>query len=278
MSKSTVERILLKTLKTVTNSNHVTEIVCKFFCGVLIVDGKYIHVAGHEKKIPMIWALDYVSHDPILHQLVLSENYLAYLSFFLKLKAIHYPLSTIVCDEHEAISQAAKHVYPNVKIQLCTNHIKEGIRRTLNSRSNPVHEHFIKQIECLFRKDDLGQYCRYARNLLKQHYSNDQYRYILQEVNRKHELIIRFLIDKQVPSSSNLIELYNSHLEARLKSIKGFKSFYTAELWLNAYVLNRRLSKFTSCAKKFRHLNGSCSLSQTAMDDAKEISLIKTAR
>jgi transposase-like protein len=278
LSKSTIERIILTTLKTVPNSNHVSEIVCKHFCGVLIVDGKYIHVKGHEKKIPMIWAIDYHSHDILIHQLSSAENYLTYLSFFLKLKAIHYPLETVVCDELESISLAAKHVYPKVKIQLCTNHVKEGIRRSLKSRTNPIHEHFIKQIECMFRKNNLGEYCHYARNLIRQHHSNDDYRKILQEINRKHELLIRYLIDKQVPSTSNLIELFNSHLEARLKSIKGFKSFYTAELWLNAYVLNRRLSKFTSCSKKFKHLNGTCSLSYTAMDDAKKINLIKSAK
>ena len=245
---------------------------------MLIVDGKYIHVKGHEKKIPLIWAIDYLSHDILIQQLSQSENFLAYVSFFNKLKAIHYPLETIVCDELESITLAAKFVYPNVRIQICTNHYKEGLRRLLHSRTNPQHEHFVKQIEYLFRQKTLPQYSKYARKLLALHSKNPNYRDILIGLNFKHEVLIRYLIDKRVPSTSNLIELFNSHLEARLKSIKGFKSFYTAELWLNAYVLNRRLSRFTSCSKKFKHLNGKCSLWFTANEDYPKIQFIKTAR
>lgn len=56
---------------------------------------------------------------------------------------------------------------------------------------------------------------------------------ILRDLNLKHELLIRYLVDKNVPSTTNLIELFNSHLEARVRSIKGikgFNSFHSAEI------------------------------------------------
>jgi hypothetical protein len=124
----------------------------------------------------------------------------------------------------------------------------------------------------------MPQYSKYAKKVFVKHSQNPEYRNILMGLSIKHEVLTRYLIDKRVPSTSNLIELFNSHLEARLKSIKGFKSFYTAELWLNAYVLNRRLSKFTSCSKKFKQLNGTCSLRHTADEDYPKIQFIKTAR
>ncbi|KKQ36239.1 MAG: hypothetical protein US52_C0004G0005 [candidate division WS6 bacterium GW2011_GWA2_37_6] len=274
-SKSRIQRIIYKTLKQVPNSNHVSELVCKYFCGVLIVDGKYLHVKGHEKKIPLLWGIDYQSHDILVHQLAPSENYQAYFLFFKQLKILNYPLRTLVCDECESLIFAAQFHYPKVKVQICTNHYKEGIRRMLKSRTTPEHEHFIKQIECLFRQKTLGLYCRYARKLLREHSDNELYRKILFDLNKKHEYLIRWLIDKKVPSTSNLIELYNSHLEARVRSMKGFESFYHAELWLNAYVMNRRLSRFSDCSRKFKHLNGKCSLSFTAMENAPKISLLK---
>jgi len=243
----------------------------------MIVDGKYIHVKGHEKKIPLIWGLDYLSHDVLVWQLSGSENFISYLAFFNSLKAIHYPLQTVVCDELESIILAAQTVYPKVHIQICTNHYKEGIRRLLRSRTTPEHEHFIKQIEFLFRKINMRGYSKYAKKLFLEHNNNPIYRNILMGINNKHKILTRYLTDKHIPSTSNLIELYNSHLEARLRSIKGFKSFYTAELWLNAYVLNRRLSKFTSCCKKFKKLNGVCSLSLTAKDNYPKIQFIKNA-
>jgi hypothetical protein len=55
----------------------------------------------------------------------------------------------------------------------------------------------------------------------------------------------------------------NSHLEARVKPLKGFESFKYAELWLNAYFLRRRTKKWADCSKKFRRLNGKTSLEIT---------------
>lgn len=242
---------------------------------MLIVDGKYIHVKGHDKKIPLLWCLDYQSHDPLVNVLATSENTQAYLSLFKKLKDMNYPLSTIVCDECESLMFAAQFHYPRVKIQICTNHYKENIRRTLNSRTDPTHEHFIKQIEHLFRKESVYEYSKYAVKLLKEHSRNPVYRKILSDMDLKHEYLIRYLVDKKVPSTTNLIELFNSHLEARLKSMKGFESFYSAELWLNAYIMNRRLTTFKCCSKKFKHLNGKCSLYFTAEENAPKISLLK---
>lgn len=275
LSKSTIQRILLKTLKRVPNSNHISEIVCKNFCHVLLVDGKYLHVKGYEKKIPLLWGIDYESHDPLIHELAPSENYQSYLNFFRQVKNLNYPLDVLICDENESLMLAAMYHYPKVKIQLCLNHIKEGIRRTLQSRTNPGHEHFVKQIENLFRKQSVYEYSKYARYILEEHKDNPIYQNIMNELNKKHEYLIRHLVDKRAPGTNNLIESFNSHLEARVRSLKGFESFTTAQLWLNAYVMNRRLSPFTDCRGKFKHLNRTTSISHTAMWDAPKVSLLK---
>jgi len=60
-----------------------------------------------------------------------------------------------------------------------------------------------------------------------------------------------------------LIESFNSHLEGRLSTLKGFESFHHADLWLNGHFLRRRMKPFTDCQSKFRRLNGKTSLSQT---------------
>ncbi len=89
---------------------------------------------------------------------------------------------------------------------------------------------------------------------------------------------IRHLIDKRAPATNNLIVSFNSHLEARVRSLKGFESFNSAELWLNAYVMNRRLSKFTDCRGKFKHLNKTAPIAHTAMYDAQNVSLLKKVK
>lgn len=92
---------------------------------MLIVDGKYLHVKGFKEKIPLIWAFDEYSHDPITHLLAPSENYEAYHALFTRTRKCQYPLQVLVCDEHTSIIQAVKDVYPKVRIQLFLNHFKE---------------------------------------------------------------------------------------------------------------------------------------------------------
>ena len=70
------------------------------------------------------------------------------------------------------------------------------------------------------------------------------------------------------PKDTNLIELFNSHLQSRLKSIKGFKSFASAERFLNAWMIRRRTRPFTDCEGKFKRLNHKCSLEMTIKKQA----------
>jgi hypothetical protein len=58
------------------------------------------------------------------------------------------------------------------------------------------------------------------------------------------------------PVTTNMMEGLNSHLEARLTALRSFQSPHYAKLWLNGYVLKRRITKFTDCRGKFRPLNG----------------------
>ena len=204
-----------------------------------------------------------------------SENYQAYLAFFQKVKAINYPLEFLVCDELDSISLACKYFYPKVKVQNCTNHYKEGIRRDLKVRTNDEHNPFMSDIENLFNVQSMKDFNGLGNKLYKKYTTNDIYKNILLDIVKKKDVLTIYLQFKRCPATSNLIELFNSHLEARLRPLKGFNSFHTAELWLNAYVVNRRLSKFTDCSKKFKHLNGKCSLSITAGYGVPKVSLLK---
>jgi hypothetical protein len=60
-----------------------------------------------------------------------------------------------------------------------------------------------------------------------------------------------------------MIEGLNSHLEARLFSLRSFQSLQHAKLWMNGYVLKRRFTKFTDCRGKFKFLNGKTGLQMT---------------
>ncbi len=69
-----------------------------------------------------------------------------------------------------------------------------------------------------------------------------------------------------IPRTNNLIEGYNSQLELRLNSIKGFETINPAENYLNVWIVKRRFSKFTDCKKQFKSLNGKTPLECAGAD------------
>jgi hypothetical protein len=85
-------------------------------------------------------------------------------------------------------------------------------------------------------------------------------------IRRKEELLAYQKFPGS-PWTTNLIEAYNSHLEARLRALKGFESYHSADLWINGYVLRRRLKPFTDCGEYFKHLNGKTSLGEVLKRD-----------
>lgn len=213
----------------------------------------------------MLWGIDYLTHDIPVFVLTASESYESWLKYFGYLKSIQYPMVILICDDNENIKQAAKYIFPNVIIQTCQNHFLENIRRDLQVRTEEKYQQFVFDLksELFFNKIHRQDFEQRAFKLFKK-YEHDfiAVSYLLRIQKYTQELTAASLI-KHAPRTTNLMELYNSHLEARLKSIKDFKSFESAKIWLNAYIIKRRFRKFRCCSGKFRYLNGKTSISQT---------------
>jgi transposase-like protein len=228
------------------------------------VDGKYVAVKGYDRKIPVVYGIDYLTHDIPHYVLSVAENYPTCKSFFTSLRLQNYPLQAIVSDDNINIYQAGLSVYPKAVTQLCQNHYKEGIRQILNVRTDSTLRPFMDEIEFLFAKRrQAEEFNRMAGKIYYRFGSDDTCRTILLDIQRRLPQLLAYTQLSQVPRTTNLIESFNSHLEGRLKTIKGFESFKHADAWLNAYFIRRRLKKFTDCEKKFRYLNGKCSLELT---------------
>jgi hypothetical protein len=73
----------------------------------------------------------------------------------------------------------------------------------------------------------------------------------------------------RIPTTTNLLEGMNGHIEDRLTHIRGFESRQTADNYLNALVLRRRFKKLTSCRGKFSHLNGKAPIEHAGIDISK---------
>lgn len=245
------------------------------FGGVLVVDGKYVGVKGCKQKIPFLWGIDYRTHDIPICMLAPSENYQAWVQFFTKLKNTGYHLHAVVADDNEAIRMAAHYVFPKALCQLCHVHFLENVRRQLRVRSDETYREFMKDIENnLFRIEKLGRKKLKKRcfELLQVHQDDPVKIAALQYIAEHRKWLTGYVhsdawYHQECPKTTNIIESYNKHLQGRLKTIQGFESVKTAEQWLSAYALYRRLKPFTDCSKKFRKLNGICSLSKTLRKD-----------
>ena len=263
----------MEELNALPHNNDVTHDYCnrKRFRGSLVVDGKYVKVKGYERKIPFLYGIDYWSHDIPACMLAPSESFEAWRQFFTKLKNTDYPLITVTCDDNEAIKMAAEYVFPDVLAQLCHVHFCENIRRFLQTRSDETYRNFMKDIEKhIFALPTLGKKSlkRYIRLEFQKHKDDTKKITTLKYIfDHAKELTNYVKAEKwfkaKCPKTTNIIESYNSQIQGRLKTIQGFESFQTAERWLSAWILRRRLTPFTDCRGKFKKLNGKPSIEFT---------------
>jgi transposase-like protein len=276
---STAYRRYLRELAKLAHCADITRRYCNRFCGILLVDGKYVKVKGYERKIPVLYGIDYLTHDIPTYILSISENYATCHAFFSSLRLLGYPLQAVVSDDNINIHQACLAIYPKAVTQLCQNHYKQSVRISLGNLHNETYKPFIRELEFLFRqRRGREEFIHRARKLYRIYESDWITRSILLDVQKRLPKLLAYTNLPQVPRTTNLIESYNSHLEGRLKTIKGFESFKHADLWLNAYFLRRRLKRFTDCSGKFRSLNGKCSLELTLRENYEINDVLKLFR
>lgn len=279
ISGSSVFRANDRAISRLPHCADVTRQYCNRFSGILLVDGKYVKVKGYDRKIPVVYGIDYLTHDIPTYIFSLAENYQTCLSLFNTLRLLNYPLKAIVCDDNINFFQACLKVYPQAIIQLCQNHYKQSLRLALGLGTDTTYLLFMRQIEKLFdRKIPIDEFKRLARSIYDRYQEDPRCASILADIQRRLPQLCSYHCDKRIPRTSNLIESYNSHLEGRLKTIKGFQTFSSANRWLNAYFIKRRVQPFTDCEKQFKHLNGKCSLQLTMKDKTKLDQVLKLIR
>jgi hypothetical protein len=236
------------------------------FSRILVIDGKYIAVKDFDNRLPLIWGNDYLTHDFPHGDLFLAENEMSFSQFFGRLEAIGYFPQIVVADDRAGIKQALNKVFPLARLQLCHTHYLENIRQLLRYRTEETYRHFFNSLRwhVFLNGKDGYSITQGLRQTWKERTNGNRFlQEILKEIDRRREDLFSYLKIPNCPHSTNIIESYNSHLKGRLATIKGFQSFDSARLWLNAYLIRRRTKKMTDCKKKFKHLNGHASLELT---------------
>lgn len=201
------------------------------------------------------------------------------MKFFKSLKLLRYPLQAIVSDDNVNIYEACKAIFPAAVTQLCLNHYKEGVRGNLAVRTDPTYRPFMYEIEQLFeqRRAEI-EFVNIASKITRKYGGDPRCMSVMIDIQRRLPMLTAYMHHHHIPRTNNLIESFNSHLQGRLKTIKGFESFKHADEWLNAYFLHRRLKPFTDCEGKFRGLNGYSSLQKTIKKPEEIVKLMSLFR
>jgi transposase-like protein len=251
----------------------------KRFSGILDMDGKYVAVKGFNTKIPFIFGIDYLTHDIPFGDLYPAEDEASFSQFFQTLYDLGYDIKIVIADDRPGIKQALNKVFPYAKLQLCHVHFLENIRRILRVKTEERYRHFFNSLKLhVFTEGtDEEKIDKGLEHVLRNHAAHSpKLQDIIWEIKRRREVLFNYLKVKDCPNNTNLIELYNSHLNGRLKTIKGFQSFKSAKQWLNAYLIRRRTKQLTDCEGKFKYLNKHCSLEFTIKKQAKWPDVLKT--
>jgi len=253
----TVFRRVNKVLSRLPHCADITRNYCSKYSGILLVDGKYVSVKGYDRKLPVVYGIDYLSHDIPSYKLGINEGYVTLLKYFSSLKLANYPLQAVVCDDNLATRDACLKVFPSAVVQLCQNHYKQNVRNCFDLKTDAIHHEFVQGIEELFSaKRSVDDHNKRSRYLFDRWRNDPLCLAIMADLAKSSDLLMGWRNFRGLPTTTNLIECFNSHLQGRLKSIKGFESLSCADTWLNGYFLRRRSKKLTDCQGKFRPLNG----------------------
>lgn len=251
---------------------------CNRWSGRLVVDGKYIAVKGYDKKIPLIYSIDYLTHDIPVGILAPSENEWAFNKLFNLLHTIRYPLQIVIADDVTPLKPALKRIYPTVRVQLCHTHYLESLRQLLSIRTDEKYRAFFYELRGAFNyKNNYHKRQAWLRGIYFRYGKTDTtVQTIITDIMSRYEYLFAFSSNfmEKCPNTTNIIESYNSHLQGRLKSIKGFQSFHSAERWLNAWMLRRRTKTLTDCGAPFKHLNGTMPIENSIKKDADIASIL----
>jgi transposase-like protein len=272
LTSGAVAKRVKRELQALPKNESITKQYCTNFCGTLVLDGVYVAVKGLRKKIPFIYGIDFLTHDIPAGILDFAESELAFLRLFSMLKEIGYPLRVVVCDEAMAVRPALRKVFPDAVIQLCQVHILRNIREELHISSyDQTHLAFFRAIQNLFAVQGEGPRNIIFKNIASRFEANDQYWEILKSIRKRSEDLFRYeSIRRQgiaCPSSTNLIESFNSQFKDRYRTIKGFETISSCERFVNAWMIKRRFTPFRDCGEHFKHLNGRTAFSKSRNPD-----------
>ena len=123
----------------------------------------------------------------------------------------------------------------------------------------------------LYRIESLEKYFWPKRLEMKKYFPKEhvsKIKKVITDFKEHQEYLLNYFKYPQlnIPRTTNLIEGFNSQLELRLNSIRGFETEMTAKNYINVWIIRRRFTKFSCCRKDFKSFNGKTPLECAGVD------------
>jgi transposase-like protein len=223
--------------------------------GYGLADGRTVRIRG--VKYALCLTADEGTQDVPQAGLFAHEDYRAWQTTFLALKALAYPLKGLTLDDDPALWAAAVAVFPDVPRQLCLVHVMRQMRRWLKYTARipiVVHKPFL----------DLCQRLCYAVNhahLARLHaewqtarpqYLREGLADAVAQFESKFPVLWTYLDYPGMPRTSNVIEAVIRQLGRKLDDTDGFQTPGTAWATIQLLLMRYRFHPF-SCSRIQRH-------------------------
>lgn len=116
IAKSNAWKICNQELKKLPKNNEFTKMYCSRSSNIHIPDGKYLNVKGYQRKIPLLWGVDYITHDIPVFLLAKNESFSTWGAYSQMIRILNLIPMLVVCDDHGALKVAARVKFPRAKI------------------------------------------------------------------------------------------------------------------------------------------------------------------
>jgi len=213
------------------------------------------------------------------HSVADEETKIDIIMHLKQLKTMEYPLVAVVSDGVPWYGTSARKVFGNhIVIQHCTRHFLKRCRDKIESEESKIDIpysnmliFFIKHIieaKMLIESEQWIKRLKRNKHILVK---SKMQKWILKRFKQEARYLTAHIIypELNIPHTNNDVENMIGQAVKRLKTIGRFSHWRNAQIYLNAWTLWRRFTKYTDCKGDRKYRNGKTPLELSGVDISK---------
>jgi hypothetical protein len=235
--------------------------------GYVLADGRTVHIRG--VKYALCLTADAGTQDVPQAGLFAHEDYRAWQTTFLALKALAYPLKGLTLDDDPALWAAAMDVFPHAPRQLCLVHVMRQMQRWLKYTARipiVIHQPFLTLCHrlCYAVHHAHLVHLQAEWGAARPQFLREGLADAVAQFEAKFPVLWTYFDYPGMPRTSNVIESVIRQLGRKLDDTDGFQTPGTAWATSQLLIMRYRFHPF-SCSRIRRH-NGFSPLTLAGAD------------